>query len=113
MKIKKTSQRRATADQRLQMVEQFRQSGLTHRAFCRQYGVPPATLNWWLKKAKRISNLPVPVPVLFREVKLASPERSFDTGWKMEIIAPSGLTIRCREQFEAQDIAKLIRGEQC
>jgi len=31
----------------------------------------------------------------------------------MEIIAPSGLTIRCREQLEVRDIAKLMRGGQC
>jgi hypothetical protein len=110
MKIKKASQHRETAAQRLQMVEQFLQSGLTRSAFSQQYGVPKATLDWWLKKrvsAKRA------LPVLFSEVKLASPVRSFDTGWEMEIIAPSGLMIRCRRQFEAQDIAKLLRGEQC
>jgi hypothetical protein len=95
------------------MVEQFRQSGLTRRAFSKQYGVPPATLNWWLKKTKHISNPPIPVPVLFNEVRLASPERPFDTGWKMEIVAPSGLTIRCREQLEVQDIAKLVGSLRC
>jgi len=95
------------------MVEQFRQSGLTRRAFRRQYGVPPTTLSWWLKKTKRVSNAPKRLPVLFSEVKLESPERSFDPGWKIEIIAPSGLTIRCREQLEVHDIAKLMRGGQC
>jgi hypothetical protein len=112
MKIKKTSQRRETSVQRLQMVEQFRQSGLTRKAFSRQYGVPLATLSWWLKKKRHIS-IPAPLPVLFSEVKLESPVRSFDAGWEMEIIAPSGLMIRCRRQFEVQDIAKLMRGGQC
>jgi hypothetical protein len=112
MKIKKTSQYRETAAQRLQMVEQFRQSGLTRRAFSQQYGVPLATLNWWLKKKKRAAT-PSALPVLFSEVKLESPVRSFDTGWEMEIIAPSGLMIRCRRQFEVQEIVKLMRGGQC
>jgi hypothetical protein len=112
MKTKKTSQNRETTAQRLQMVEQFLQSGLTRSAFSQQYGVPKATLSWWLKKKKHESATPA-VPVLFSEVKLASPVRSFDTGWEMEIIAPSGLRIRCRRQFEVQDIAKLMRGGQC
>ena len=112
MKNKKTLQHRETAAQRLQMVEQFRQSGLTRNAFSQQYGVPKATLNWWLKKKKHAATPPA-LPVLFSEVKLESPVRAFDTGWEMEIIAPSGLMIRCRRQFEAQEIAKLMRGGQC
>jgi hypothetical protein len=112
MKTKKTSQHRETVPKRLQMVEQFLQSGLTRSAFSQQYGVPKATLSWWVKKKKRASATPA-LPVLFSEVKLASPVRSFDPGWEMEIIAPSGLMIRCRRQFEVQDIAKLMRGGQC
>jgi transposase-like protein len=48
-----TRQHRATADRRMRMVEQFRRSGLTRTAFCRQYGVPLPTLGYWLTKAKR------------------------------------------------------------
>jgi hypothetical protein len=112
MKNKKTSPRRETIAQRLQMVEQFRQSGLTRKAFSQHYGVPKATLSWWLKKKKHIATPPA-LPVLFSEVKLASPVRLLDTVWEMEIIAPSGLTIRCRRQFEVPDIARLMRGGQC
>lgn len=102
---------RATPEQRLQMVEQFRQSGLTRLAFSQHYGVPLATLSWWLKKTKVGSNLPV--PVLFSEVKLAKPEIPPDHAWGMEIVAPSGLTIRCREQVTVRDLARLIRVGRC
>jgi hypothetical protein len=64
-------QYRATADQRLQMVEQFRRSDLTGAAFSQQYKIRLATLNWWLTKAKRASALPV--PVVFSEVMLVPP----------------------------------------
>jgi hypothetical protein len=104
-------QYRATAEQRLQMVEQFRQSDLTRKAFSQQYGVPLATLSWWLKKTKAISNLPV--PVLFSEVKLETREKPPETAWGTEILSPSGLTIRCREQIAVRDLAKLIRGGRC
>ena len=105
-----TRQNRATADQRMRMVEQFRRSGLTRAAFSKHYGVPLATLSWWLKKAKRASNLPV--PVVFSEVKLTAPDVSTN-GWAIEIVAPSGLTIRCREALTVHDLAHLIRGARC
>jgi transposase-like protein len=105
-----TRQYRATADQRMRMVEQFRRSGLTRAAFSKQYGVPLATLSWWLKKAKRASSLPV--PVVFSEVNLTAPEVSTNA-WAMEVVAPSGLTIRCREPLAIHDLAHLIRSAQC
>jgi hypothetical protein len=113
MGIRKNSQHRESTAKRLQMVEQFRRSGLTRRAFSQQYGVPLATLNWWLKRKLHVSNPSSALPVLFREVKLASAGRAFSTGWEMEIVAPSGLMIRCRRQFEVQEIIKLMRGDQC
>jgi len=48
---------RATAAQWLQMVEQSRRSGLTRAGLFRRRGIPLATLNWWLTKTKRASNL--------------------------------------------------------
>jgi hypothetical protein len=111
MGIKKTSQRRETAAQRLQMVQQFRKSGLTRRAFSDRYGVPVATLSWWLKKAKRTSNMPV--PITFHEVKLAVPETYPSNTWAMEIIGSSDVIIRCREALSIADLIQLAGGRQC
>jgi hypothetical protein len=105
-----TRQHRASADQRMQMVEQFRRSGLTRAAFSRQYGVPLPTLGYWLTKAKRALNLPV--PVVFNEVSLATPEAPM-SGWAMEVVAPSGLTIRCREPLAMHELTRLIRSARC
>ena len=88
-------QRQVSATRRLQMVEQFRRSGLTRAAFSQQYGVPLATLNWWLAKAKHAARLPA--PVVFQEVKLAPLPTTPFNPLAMEIVAPSGLTVRCRE----------------
>jgi transposase-like protein len=49
-------QYRESADQRMQMVEQFQGSGLSRKAFALHYGVPSSTLNWWLRKAQRSSS---------------------------------------------------------
>jgi hypothetical protein len=107
MEIKAITRRqyRASAEHRLQMVEQFRRSGLTRAAFSKQYGVPLATLSWWLTKAKRVSRLPV--PVVFSEVQLTAPEVSTTNAWAMEVVAPSGLTIRCREGLTIHDTARI------
>jgi transposase-like protein len=104
-------QHHATAAERLQMVEQFRRSGLTRAAFSRQHGIPLATLNWWLAKTKRASNLPV--PVVLSEVRLASPAATPNLAWAMEVISPSGLTVRCREALPVRDLARLLRGTRC
>ncbi len=79
------------------MVEQYRRSGLTRVAFSRQYGVPLPTLGYWLTRAKRVSNLPVPMS--FGEIRLTAQDGSLANTWAMEIVAPSGLTIRCREEL--------------
>jgi transposase-like protein len=104
-------QYRASADQRLQMVEQFRRSGLTRAAFSRQHGIPLATLSWWLTKTKRASNLPV--PVVFNEVMLMPSAATPNNTWAMEVVSPSGLTVRCREALTVRDMARLLRDTRC
>lgn len=104
-------QHRLPSDQRLQMIEQFRRSGLTRAAFSRRNGIPLTTLNWWLAKRSQVSNLPA--PVVFNEVRPAPTETLPGNSWAMEIVAPSGLTIRCREELTVRDLARLIRGGRC
>jgi transposase-like protein len=112
MRHKKTSrQYRAPSEQRMKMVEQFHRSGLTRAAFSRQYGVPKATLNWWLKKAKQSAR--VPVPIAFHEVQLTESAALAESAWSMEIVAPSGLTIRCRKALAVGDLVRLTKGGQC
>jgi hypothetical protein len=104
-------QHRLPADQRLQMVEQFRRSGLTRAAFSRNYGIPLATLNWWLAKAKRACHQPV--PVVFSEVLLEPEAKTNEPTWAMEMISPSGMTVRCREALSVRDLARLLRNTRC
>jgi len=113
MEIKKATrqQNHATTAERLQMVEQFRRSGLTRVAFSRQHQIPLATLNWWLTKTKRASNLPM--PVVFSEVVLPPAPAATTSAWAMEVIRPDGLIIRCRDAFCANDLVRLLRGPRC
>lgn len=104
-------QRRSVRAERLQMVERFHRSGLTRVSFCRLEGIPLSTLNWWLTKSRRLSQ--VPAPVVFSELQVASPLEPATTPWAMEIASPSGMTIRCREALSLRDMARLLRGVRC
>ena len=61
MEVKKSPKplRPVASSERLQMVEHFRRSGLTRKAFSHQFDVPLATtLDWWLAKTKPASGTP-------------------------------------------------------
>jgi transposase-like protein len=113
METKRSTRRQnhASAAQRLRMVEQFRRSGLTRVAFSRKHGIPLATLAWWLAKTKQVSNLPA--PVVFSEVVLPPLTAAATTAWAMEVVAPSGLTVRCREAIPVRDLARLLGDTRC
>jgi len=92
------------------MVEQFRRSGLTRKAFSVQYGVPQATLSWWLSKAKHSSS--AIAAMTFREIKVIPPVDKAEK-WVMEIESPSGLKVRCREALPVRTLERLLRGRVC
>jgi hypothetical protein len=104
-------QHRESSIQRLQMVEQFRQSDLSRKAFCKKRRIPLSTLNWWLRKTKSSSNLPAPIK--FSEVTVLPPAVKANGTWAMEFVASSGLTIRCREALPIPDLMKLLKEAQC
>lgn len=113
MEIKKATRRHThrTAAERLQLVEQFRRSGLSRVAFSRQYGIPQATLSWWLKKTKSAANLPA--PVVFSEVLWPPVSAAANGPWAMEFVRADGLIVRCRDAFSTNDLVRLLRGPRC
>jgi len=113
MKINKPSKKQhwEPSNQRRQMVEQFRQSGLSRRSFSQQHGIPLSTLNWWLRKTKSSSKLPA--PIAFSEVMVVPPSMKASDMWAMELVAPSGLTIRWREALPIPDLMKLLGESRC
>ncbi len=92
------------------MVEQFRRSGLTRKAFALQYGVPLATLSWWLSKARHSSS--GPAALTFREIKVI-PTADPPEKWAMEVESPSGVKVRCREALSVGILERLMRGPLC
>ena len=100
------------------MIEQFRRSGLTRAAFSQQYGIPLATLNWWLARTRPAGRSGVrtgselPVPVVFSEVSVPPLEAATTPAWAMELTS-AGLTVRLREALSVRDLFRLLRGSQC
>jgi transposase-like protein len=102
--------RPAVSAERLQMVEQFLRSGLTRKAFALQYGVPLATLSWWLSKAKQLPS--APAAMTFRELKVIPTADPLEK-WAMEVESPSGVKVRCREALPVGTLERLLRGPLC
>jgi hypothetical protein len=95
-------QKRLPVALRLEMVDEFRRSGLTRREFAQQHGVARSTLDYWIRRARKDSRLPA--AILFNEIKFPDPINSTNSGWAMEIVSRSGVTIRCREALSTDDL---------
>lgn len=95
-------QKRIPVARRLEMVEEFRHSRLTRREFAKQHDVALSTLDYWIRRARKGSHLPA--PILFNETKFPDPINPTNSGWAMEIVSRSGVTIRCREALSTDDL---------
>jgi len=102
---------RTTAVQRGQAIERFQRSGLSRLAFARKSGIALSSLSRWLAQAKGASN--DSFPVRLGEIKLAPSLAAPPAAWAMEIVSPEGLTLRCREPLDVQDLTLLLRGPAC
>ena len=97
-----------------QTLAQFRQSGLTQRAFCEPIGLPVSTLQWWLARARR--EAVAGRPVAFTEITIparAQPVRGIGPEWAVEIVTTAGVTVRLREPLRPATLCGLLRGRRC
>jgi hypothetical protein len=99
-------QKRLPIVRRLEMIEEFHRSSLTRREFAKQHDVARSTLDYWIRKARKDSFRPA--PVLFNEIKFPNPMIPTSNGWAMEIISPSGVTIRYREALSTSDLIQVL-----
>ena len=105
---------RLTDDTRRQVVGRFQRSGLTQRAFCEQAGLPVSTLQWWLVKTRR-ETAPHP-PMTLTEIRmpeLARADRDAGSGWAVEIVTRTGVTLRLRDPLRPAALRLLLRGARC
>ncbi len=104
----KQKQRRSTAVERADLIERFRNSGLTRKSFSHAYGIATSTLSKWLTDAKRKSS--PSVPVVFKELRVREVSAASSDAWAVEIVGPDGVLVRCRESLPLQDLSWLLRG---
>lgn len=91
------------------MVERFRRSGMTQRAFCHAEGIPISTLSWWVRKAGEKAE---PAGRMeFREMAMAP--ASVPADWSTELVSPRGWTIRCRHVLGVEEMARLLKRLKC
>ncbi len=72
------------------ILERFRSSGLTQRAFCAREGVSLTSLQRWRARIDR------GVPARFVELTPSPCPRTDDASWTLELSLPGGATIRWR-----------------
>ncbi|MGH9447692.1 MAG: IS66 family insertion sequence element accessory protein TnpA [Terriglobia bacterium] len=92
-----------TPEQRAQILADYRQSGLSQKAFAAQAGIGNSTLSLWLGKAKGSqSNRPpfIPVPNLLPAGGGATPYR---------IEFPRGLAVAVAAGFQVQELSMLLQ----
>ncbi len=108
---KLTTERRTRSAERLEMVERFRRSGKTRRAFCQSEGIAKSTLDWWLRKSR--VREPRRKRVGFREVALVAAGAGSAGNWALEVVSPQGWTIRSRQMLSMEEVTRLIREPRC
>lgn len=110
--------RRTTPGERLQWVRRYLASGLTHREFCRQYGVGHNSLTQWQRELKRQQKQAVEArqrelseaaPVL-KELPLAT---VLGGKWAGELSFPSGTILRLSGDMPAELLKEIIKGVIC
>jgi hypothetical protein len=119
---------RTTAAERAQLLERFRESGLTGEEFSQREGMAESTLKRWIREARRNGAgkslirggrsvlRPKGKPGVgalrggpaLREVELSSwLVPPWD--WAVELVNAAGLRIRLRDRLQVQDLSVLLR----
>lgn len=103
------------------LVEQWRESGLTQEAFCRERRVSVASLRWWKwrlglpgrPRAEGDAGAgkpqgPAPAFVPVRIIGAAARRAAVADGAAFELELPGGWRLRVPEDFEAESLARLL-----
>lgn len=108
---------RRNAEQRQELIEAYRVSGLSQAEFCRREGIEPTTLNHWLRGRAKPGRARVPrarrkKSCGFAQVQVACPERvevALAGPAPLEIELGAGLLIRVRDASRLKELVEFIR----
>jgi hypothetical protein len=112
MKLQRIPRRYLKPQERRRIAERCERSGLSRREFARRRRISVTSLNRWFSEAR--NDRKEVGPVFFREVTASPPLPPAPSGvWAVEIVGPSGVTVRCREGMSVQDLALLLGSRTC
>ena len=92
-------------------IQEFRSSGQTCKAWCREQQIPVATMNYWLRKQKSSENPSTPDTLFAKlptEEELLRKEDS-DTTLPMRIFITESIRIEISPQCPAELLHTLVR----
>lgn len=96
-----------------QRIEQWRQSGLTQAAFCRQRNLALATFQWWRRRlnargADTAAAVSAFVPVRLKETRADATAWHSPATWSCEVTGLRGVTIRLQKRPSAVWLGELV-----
>jgi hypothetical protein len=97
--------------ERAEIVRRFHKGRQGRRTFAQENGIALSTLGYWIRQERGKGLVPtVSAPMQIQEVKVGMP-RGFglEPSWAMEVISPTGLTIRSREALPQAVVIRLLR----
>ena len=75
-------------EEKARLIEEFRQSGQSQKAFCRAKGITKSRLSYWLKKDREVSGSNGFIPVKTTDEAALNPEIIYPNGVK--VVVPGG-----------------------
>jgi len=101
--IPRSNRKRFTPEQRQEVLQRFRQSGLKQQDFVNLEGISKASLGKWLQAEGRQAKARVKA-VKFRELMLPQP----GARWALEVISPQNWTLRVAQGISGQALEELL-----
>jgi hypothetical protein len=98
-----------TPDQRAQMVERYRQSGLTQQEFVKQEGISLASLSNWLNRRPELSRSKRARP-RFQEVAVLDRVGGW---WALELVSPNRWTVRFNQLPSSTVVEQVLKPLPC
>src|SRR5689334_24349527 len=97
-----------TPQERAQLLERFRQSGLKQHEFVAREGISQAALGKWLQKERAQARAKLSQPK-FHEIGLAKPGSS----WAVELVSPQNWVVRFSALLSAAARGPVLRSLPC
>jgi transposase-like protein len=104
MKRALTGRRQSSIEDRLQMLQNYRQSGLTQREFAKRHGISLSTLQLWRRKYPQS---PAPGKAAFIEAPQLQGLKSGSSPYRLEF--SGSLALEVRSGFQPEELKTILQ----